>query len=56
LTEDEIRSLIVEAIKDTGAQGTKDMGKVMKVVILQTRGRADGKLVNNLVKQLLGTD
>ncbi|NLV16208.1 MAG: GatB/YqeY domain-containing protein [Syntrophomonadaceae bacterium] len=56
LTEEEIRSLIVKAIKDTGAQGTKDMGKVMKVVITQTRGRADGKLVNNLVKQLLVTD
>jgi len=53
LTEEEIHSLVSKAIEETKAQGTKDIGKVMKVIIPQTKGRADGKLVNNLVKKLL---
>lgn len=53
LTEEEIRQVVQEAIKQTGAQSQKDMGKVMKEVIQRTKGRADGKIVNNLVKELL---
>lgn len=53
MTEEEIRSLVAQVIKETQAQGTKDIGKVMKAIIPQTKGRADGKLVNSLVKQLL---
>ncbi|MGE5415224.1 MAG: GatB/YqeY domain-containing protein [Acidobacteriota bacterium] len=52
-TEEEIRLMVQEAIQQTGAQGPKDMGKVMKEVIQKTKGRADGKIVNNLVKELL---
>ncbi len=53
LTEEEIHSLVREAIEATGAESAKDIGKVMKVIIPQTRGRADGKVVSSLVKQLL---
>ena len=55
LGEDEIRSLIKQAVSEVGAAGPTDMGKVMKAVMAKTRGQADGKLVNNLVKEILGT-
>ena len=35
-------------------QVTKDMGKLMKVVMPQVKGKADGKLVNDIVKEVLG--
>jgi hypothetical protein len=50
LGEEEIRSIIEEAIAETGAASMKDMGKVMKVVTGRTLGRADGRLVSDLVK------
>ena len=53
LTEDEIRSLIDEAVAESGASGMKDMGKVMKSVTAKTTGRADGRLVSELVKARL---
>ncbi|MBI4848134.1 MAG: GatB/YqeY domain-containing protein [Nitrospirae bacterium] len=54
LGEDEIKTIVKDAIAETGAAGAKDMGKVMKAVMAKTKGQADGKLVNNLVKELLG--
>lgn len=54
LTEAEIRELAKEIIAETGAQGPKDLGKVMGKISPQTRGRADGKLVNQIVRELLG--
>lgn len=53
LSEDEIKSIIKEAIAETGARAKSDMGKVMKVVTEKTRGRADGKLVSQLVTGML---
>ena len=50
LGEEEIRSIIEEAIAETGAASMKDMGRVMKVVTGRTLGRADGRLVSDLVK------
>jgi uncharacterized protein YqeY len=55
INEDEIRVIIKDAINETGAAGAKDMGKVMKAVMSKTKGLADGKLVNNLVKEMLET-
>lgn len=55
IEEDEIRTIIKDAINETGAAGAKDMGKVMKAVMSKTKGLADGKLVNNLVKEMLET-
>ena len=53
LGEDEVKGLIKDAISEVGAAGPKDMGKVMKLVMSKTKGQADGKFVNNLVKEIL---
>lgn len=53
LSESEILSVVEAAIKETGAQGAKDMGKVMKAVMAKTAGRADGKVVSTLVQKKL---
>jgi uncharacterized protein len=49
--ETQIRSLISKAITDTESSGMKDMGKVMKEVMPKVKGKADGALVNKLVKE-----
>lgn len=54
LSREEVESMVREAIAQTGAQGAKDMGKVMKTLIPMISGRADGKLVSELVKHALG--
>lgn len=54
LSREEIESMVREAVNRTGAQGAKDMGKVMKVLIPMIGGRADSKLVSELVKSSLG--
>lgn len=53
MSMDEIRGFIDAAIKETSASSMKDMGNVMKVVREKTGGRADGKLVSELVKEKL---
>lgn len=53
LTEDEVRALVKEAVEQTGAKTPKEMGKVMGVLMPKVKGRADGKLVNALVKSML---
>ncbi len=55
LSEAEIRSLVEEAVKATGAASPKDMGKVMGVLMPKVKGRADGKLVNEIVKEKLNS-
>ena len=54
LSEGEIRQLVQEAISALGAQGPKDLGKVMGALAPKTKGRADGKQVNQLVREMLG--
>ncbi len=49
LGEAEIRDLIEQAVKATGAETPRDLGKVMGWLAPHTRGRADGKLVSTLV-------
>jgi uncharacterized protein YqeY len=49
LTKEEIEAIVTTAIAEAGAQGSQDMGKVMKLVMPQVRGKADGKLVNEIV-------
>ena len=53
LTEDELRAKVDEAVKKLGAQGMKDMGAVMKALLPEVQGRADGKVVSDLVKARL---
>jgi uncharacterized protein YqeY len=54
LGREEVEKLVREAIAQTGAQGAKDMGKVMKALVPLLAGRADNKLVSELVKSSLG--
>ncbi|MBI3990517.1 MAG: GatB/YqeY domain-containing protein [Candidatus Omnitrophica bacterium] len=53
LSPDEIKKIIEEAVSLVGASGIKDMGRVMKEVAAKIAGRADGKLVSDLVKERL---
>jgi len=53
LGEAEIAAAVARAIAETGAAGPKDIGKVMRVLMPQMRGRADGRLVNELVRKAL---
>jgi uncharacterized protein YqeY len=53
LTEDEINSLVQEAIAETGASSPKEMGQVMKVLMPRIQGRADGSHVSQIVRHLL---
>ncbi len=53
LSEAEIEDLVRRAISQSGAQSARDMGQVMKVLMPDVKGRADGKLVNQIVKRLL---
>lgn len=53
LTEAEVRALVSEAVATSGAASPKDMGKVMALLMPKVKGRADGKLVNNIVRESL---
>ena len=50
LTHDELVEIVKEAIAQTGASEIKDMGKIMAAVLPKTKGRADGKMINEIVK------
>ena len=52
----EIKAIIEEAVVTTAASSLKDMGKVMKEVAAKISGRADTKLVSDLVKERLSQD
>lgn len=53
LSEDELRALIGQVVAEVGAEGMRDMGKVMGAIMPKVRGRADGQIVNRLVKERL---
>lgn len=53
LSEEELRSIISEAISEAGAESPADIGKVMKAVMPRVKGKADGKQVNRLAAELL---
>lgn len=55
LSREEIVALIEKAVTETGAAGPRDMGKVMKALITDVTGKADGKLVSELVKEKLSS-
>lgn len=52
--EAELRKLVDWAVTEAKAEGPKDMGKVMKLLMPKVQGLADGKLVNQLVKERIG--
>ena len=53
LSENEIKDIVINVIQDLNATQMSDMGKVMKAVIDQTKGNADGKLISTLVRESL---
>ncbi|MCA9911664.1 MAG: GatB/YqeY domain-containing protein [Anaerolineae bacterium] len=53
LTREAIVALASAAIAESGATSAKDMGKVMGVLMPKVKGQADGKLVNEVVRELL---
>ena len=54
LSREELEVMVRDAVAQTSAQGARDMGKVMKALIPMVGGRADGKLISELVKNALG--
>jgi len=50
LTNEEIEKVVIAIIEQTGAEGMKDMGKVMGMVGKELAGQADGKTISNIVK------
>ena len=53
LTQEELEEIVRQTITEVGANGLKDMGKVMGAIMPKIKGRADGGLVNSLVKKFL---
>jgi len=53
MSEEEIKKHVDDAISRTGAKGPQDMGKVMSVLMPETKGKADGSLVSKIVKEKL---
>jgi uncharacterized protein len=53
LSSDEITTLVKDAIAQSGATSANDMGKVMGVLMPKVKGLADGKVVNQIVRELL---
>ena len=54
LTPEEIEAAVKEVITQTGATSMKDMGKVMGLASKKLAGKADGKVISNIVRSLLG--
>ncbi|MCH3964686.1 MAG: GatB/YqeY domain-containing protein [Clostridium sp.] len=53
LSKEEITEIVDQAVNEVGANSIKDMKKVMAYVVPKTKGRADGRLVGQIVKQYL---
>ena len=53
LSRDEVAVLVREAIDQTGVTSAKEMGKLMGALMPKVKGLADGKLVNDVVRELL---
>lgn len=54
MDEDQIRELAKQVIQKYNLSSPKDLGTVMKLLMPQVKGRADGKIVNRIVQELLG--
>lgn len=54
MSREELEAEAKKAIAETGAASAKEMGNVMKILMPRVKGRADGKLINDVVKSLLG--
>ncbi|HWP48711.1 MAG TPA: GatB/YqeY domain-containing protein [Candidatus Limnocylindrales bacterium] len=54
LTEAEVEAIVDKALAELGASSIKDLGKVMKHVMSRVAGRAEGRMVNEIVRRKLG--
>lgn len=54
MSEEEIKKIVKAAVDKTGAKDAKDMGRVMKEISPQVKGKAEGSLVSKIVKETLG--
>jgi uncharacterized protein YqeY len=54
LTEEELRSLVQEAVVEANATSPSDMGKIMKILVPKIQGRAPNNLISQIVRQVLG--
>ncbi len=54
LSAEEVEAIVKQAVEQTQATSAREMGKVMAIVMPQVKGRADGKLVNEMVRKALG--
>ena len=53
MSEDDLRVLVKKVVEETGASGLSDIGKVMPEVMKQSAGKADGKMAQSIVRELL---
>jgi len=53
LSEDEVKGIVKSIIEEIGAEGMKDMGKVMGISTKKLMGKADGKMISTIVKEFL---
>ena len=53
LPEEDVKKIILKIITETGAASMKDMGKIMGIANRELSGKADNKLISNIVKELL---
>lgn len=53
LTTAELEAEVIKAVEEAGASAPQDMGKVMKILMPRIAGRADGRVVNELVRKKL---
>jgi uncharacterized protein YqeY len=55
LSQEELEEVVTRIIQEAGATGPQDLGKVMKSTMAQVAGRADGKVVQEIVRRRLGS-
>jgi len=53
MSEEEVRQLVRETVKETGAESMSDLGKVMPLVMKKGAGKVDGKLAQEVLRELL---
>ena len=53
MSEEEVRRLVRETVKETGAESMSDLGKVMPLVMKKSAGKVDGKLAQEVLRELL---
>ena len=53
LSEDEVKDVVKSVIEEIGAEGMKDMGKVMGISTKKLMGKADGKMISTIVREFL---